>query len=135
MQISFVKYEISKWKRENRKRSVCYGIYWGPVYMFISDFQCRTNTQIMWNTFTKMSFSHKKIRATFSSFLFEYETPKVVTVRNVPLGILRLLGTRGLWVLMCPIRLSLYGLFTNESNLIWRNPDKFSGPPLFVEYT
>ena len=34
-----------------------------------------------------------------------------------------------------PIRLSLYGLFTTESNLIRRNPVKFSGPPPFVEYT
>ena len=26
----------------------------------------------------------------FHSFLFEYETPKVITVKNVPMGILRL---------------------------------------------
>ena len=26
----------------------------------------------------------------FGSFVFEYETPKVVTVKNVPMGILRL---------------------------------------------
>ena len=27
----------------------------------------------------------------FGSFIFEYETPKVITVKNVPMGILRLI--------------------------------------------
>ena len=31
-----------------------------------------------------------KVGMAFHSFLFEYETPKVITVKNVPMGILRL---------------------------------------------
>ena len=40
-------------------------------------------------TISEKNYS-RKLRATYCSFLFEHETPKEVTVRNVPLGYIRL---------------------------------------------
>ncbi len=60
----------------------------------------------------------------FSSGFSKMEFVKAVSFKDG--GPLNLSGFR-------PIRLSLYGLFTNESNLIRRSPDKFSSPPPFVE--
>ena len=58
---------------------------WGPPV-----YPQKTFVSVKREAMAEGSTSAQNYRGSLSSYFFEYDTPKVVNVRNVPMGILRL---------------------------------------------